>query len=41
MTFIDKKNKKWIIDGYYLDGEITWTILKSLDGELKRVKGIL
>ena len=41
MTFIDKQKKKWIVDGYYLDGQTTWTILRSIDGQLKRVKGIL
>ena len=41
MTFVDKQNKKWIIHGYYIDGKTTWTILMSIDGETKRVKGIL
>lgn len=40
--FTDNDGKKWIVDGYYLDGNETWTILKSVeDNKIKRVKGML
>ena len=40
--FTDNDGKKWVVDGYYLDGNETWTILKSVDSqEVKRVKGML
>lgn len=41
--FIDKQNKKWIVNGYYLDGQTIWTLLVSFDNpsKTKRVKGML
>ena len=40
--FTDNEGKKWVVYGYYLDGNETWTILKSVDGgDVKRVKGML
>jgi len=39
-----KKNKKWIIDGYYIDAKgIAWTFLYSADDwrKTKKVKGVL
>lgn len=43
VCFIDKQNKKWIINGYYLDGNDIWTLLISFDNssKTKRVKGML
>ena len=40
---IDKKGKKWVISGYYFDGDMTWTILIAANGsgKSKRVKGVI
>jgi hypothetical protein len=41
---IDKKGKKWLIDGYYLDKKgMAWTLLVCVDNwkKSKKVKGIL
>ena len=34
--------KKWIITGYYYDGENAWTLLIAADGsgKTKKIKGI-
>ena len=34
--------KKWIITGYYYDGENSWTLLIASDGsgKTKKIKGI-
>jgi len=38
---LKKKNKKWIVTGYYIDDSGCWTLLESKCGyEHKRVKGI-
>ncbi len=42
--FVDKKNKKWVVDGYYIDGKGTlWTLLVAADdfNKHKKVKGML
>jgi len=33
-------NKKWNIQGYYLDGKIIWTILGDEHGNTKMVRGM-
>jgi len=40
---IDKQGKKWVISGYYFDGNMSWTILIAADGsgKSKRVKGVI
>ena len=40
---IDKKGKKWVISGYYFDGNTSWTLLYLLDNwkKTKKVKGII
>ena len=40
---IDKQGKKWVISGYYFDGDMGWTILIAADGsgKSKRVKGVI
>ena len=40
---IDKQGKKWVISGYYFDGDMSWTILIAADGsgKSKRVKGVI
>jgi len=40
---VDKKGKKWVISGYYFDGNMGWTILIAADGsgKSKRVKGVI
>jgi len=37
-----KKNKTWIISGYYYDGKTAWTLLIAADGsgKTKRIKGV-
>ena len=40
---IDKQGKKWVVNGYYLDGNDIWTLLISFDDrtKTKKVKGML
>ena len=40
---IDKKGKKWIISGYYFDGDKAWTLLLAADGsnKTKKIKGVV
>jgi hypothetical protein len=41
---IDKRGKKWLIDGYYMDKKgMAWTLLVCVDNykKSKKVKGIL
>lgn len=39
----DKQGKKWVIDGYYFDGNQQWTLLIRLDNRNKRkkIRGII
>jgi hypothetical protein len=40
---IDKKGKKWVISGYYFDGDQAWTLLHLLDDwkKTKKIKGVI
>ena len=41
---IDKKGKKWVIDGYYIDNKgMAWTLLVCVNdwGKRKKIKGVI